>query len=98
MERLGAEEDLDDQRRGPVLFYITVFPSLDVVSVLVRLIDVEVEPAIYSLGISLLGVGGSELDAGLQDDEGRLGVEVLDDLIESLHLDDGFVRRLVLTS
>lgn len=98
MERFGAKEYFDDQGRWTVVVDIAGLPPLDVVSVLIGLINVEVEPAVYSLGIGLLRVGGSQINSGLKDDEGGLCVKVLDDLVESLHLNDGVIRRLVLTS
>jgi hypothetical protein len=97
VEGLGGEEDLDDQRRRSVVFYIAGLPSLDVVLVLVRLVNVQVEPAVHPLRVCFLGVGRRQLDPRLQDDQGGLCVVVLDDLVQPLHLARSVVRSLVLS-
>jgi hypothetical protein len=98
MQRICRQEDLNDKRRRSVVFQIASSPSSNVFPVVIGLIEFDIEPLVDSLDISVgLGVGRGEVDSRMEDDEGGLGVEVLNDLVESLHLGSRVVLRLVLS-
>jgi hypothetical protein len=99
MERVGRQEDFDNQRRGPIVFQITCSPPPDIIFVVVCFIQFNVEPSIHSFDLCVgFRVGRGEVNSRVQDDKSGLCMEILHNLVEALHLSGRVVCRLLLSA